>query len=61
MPEGVDVTKMLFMTGFDTTVAGIGGCRVTRCGYTGEDGYEVRNVLYAFRGMRFYKCSQMRA
>lgn len=42
MPDGVDVTKMLFMTGIDTTVAGIEGCRVTRCGYTGEDGYEVR-------------------
>lgn len=41
MPDGVDVTKMLFMTGMDTTVAGIEGCRVTRCGYTGEDGYEV--------------------
>lgn len=41
MPDGVDVTKMLFMTGIDTTVAGIEGCRVTRCGYTGEDGYEV--------------------
>lgn len=42
MPDGVDVTKMLFMTGMDTTVAGIEGCRVTRCGYIGEDGYEVR-------------------
>ena len=40
--SGVDVTKMLFMTGVDTPVAGIEGCRVTRCGYTGEDGYEVR-------------------
>lgn len=44
MPDGVDVTKMLFMTGIDTTVAGIEGCRVTRCGYTGEDGYEVRHI-----------------
>lgn len=45
MPSGVDVTKMLFMTGIDSSVAGIDGCRVTRCGYTGEDGYEVRPVL----------------
>lgn len=45
MPDGVDVTKMLFMTGVDTTVAGIEGCRVTRCGYTGEDGYEVRSLV----------------
>lgn len=42
MPSGVDVTKMLFMTGVDTSVGGMEGCRVTRCGYTGEDGYEVR-------------------
>lgn len=49
MPAGVDVTKMLFMTGIDTPVAGIEGCRVTRCGYTGEDGYEVLTVpFYAF-------------
>lgn len=41
MPSGVDVLKIPFMTGFDTTVGGIEGCRVTRCGYTGEDGYEV--------------------
>lgn len=47
MPDGVDVTKMLFMTGVDTTVAGIEGCRVTRCGYTGEDGYEVRHAFKA--------------
>lgn len=45
VPDGVDVTKMLFMTGVDTTVAGIEGCRVTRCGYTGEDGYEVSFAL----------------
>ena len=42
MPAGVDVLKIPFMTGFDTTVGGIEGCRITRCGYTGEDGYEVR-------------------
>ena len=39
--KGVDVTKMLFMTGVDVAIAGIEGCRVTRCGYTGEDGYEL--------------------
>lgn len=41
MPSGVDVLKIPFMTGFNTTVGGIEGCRITRCGYTGEDGYEI--------------------
>ena len=36
-----DVTKMAFMTGVDIKVGGV-NCRVTRCGYTGEDGYEVQ-------------------
>lgn len=35
------MTKMAFMTGMDTTLDGIEGCRITRCGYTGEDGFEI--------------------
>jgi aminomethyltransferase len=36
----LDLAKMPFMSGADAEVAGV-PCRVTRCGYTGEDGFEV--------------------
>ncbi|KAJ8609880.1 hypothetical protein CTAYLR_007508 [Chrysophaeum taylorii] len=40
LPAGFDLEKMAFMTGVYTTLAGY-DVRVTRCGYTGEDGFEI--------------------
>lgn len=36
-----DVTKFYFMSTIAAEIAGVKGCRVTRCGYTGEDGFEI--------------------
>mmetsp|Transcript_18593 Transcript_18593/g.46059 ORF Transcript_18593/g.46059 Transcript_18593/m.46059 type:complete len:413 (+) Transcript_18593:69-1307(+) len=41
IPGDLDLSKMAFMTGTGTTLDGIEDCRVTRCGYTGEDGFEI--------------------
>ena len=37
---GTDVTKLAFMEGTQASLNGV-ACHVTRCGYTGEDGYEI--------------------
>jgi len=41
LPSNFDLTRMAFMTGTDVELNGIQGCRITRCGYTGEDGFEI--------------------
>lgn len=41
LPAGFDLKNMAFMTGTQTTLDGVDGCRITRCGYTGEDGFEI--------------------
>lgn len=37
----VDLQKQYFMTTNEAEVAGVKDCRITRCGYTGEDGFEI--------------------
>ena len=37
----MNLSKLYFMTTTEAEVAGVKNCRVTRCGYTGEDGFEI--------------------
>lgn len=37
----VDLAQIEFMSSCNALVAGVGQCLVTRCGYTGEDGFEI--------------------
>ncbi|CAD7093905.1 unnamed protein product [Hermetia illucens] len=36
-----DLQNLFFMTTVESELAGVKGCRITRCGYTGEDGIEI--------------------
>lgn len=37
----IDLSGLDFMSVADMNLKGIGSCQVTRCGYTGEDGFEI--------------------
>uniref|UniRef100_A0A1Y1MQD4 Aminomethyltransferase, mitochondrial n=1 Tax=Photinus pyralis TaxID=7054 RepID=A0A1Y1MQD4_PHOPY len=37
----VNLSELFFMNSTLATVGGVDGCRITRCGYTGEDGFEI--------------------
>lgn len=36
-----NLSELYFMNTIEANVAGVSDCRVTRCGYTGEDGFEI--------------------
>lgn len=37
----INLSMLYFMNTIEAEVAGIPDCRITRCGYTGEDGFEI--------------------
>ena len=40
---GIDLKNLKFMNGTTADILSATNCRITRCGYTGEDGFEVGN------------------
>ena len=41
----IDLSNLKFMNGITSSIFSIPNCRITRCGYTGEDGFEVGNFI----------------
>ncbi|VVC35377.1 Hypothetical protein CINCED_3A010555 [Cinara cedri] len=37
----IDLSKLYFMDSVEATICGVSNCRINRCGYTGEDGFEL--------------------
>lgn len=37
----IDLSKLYFMDSVMATICGVSNCRINRCGYTGEDGFEL--------------------
>lgn len=44
LPKSVDLKQMKFMTCIEQVDVGGVACRLSRCGYTGEDGFEISAV-----------------
>ena len=52
--EMLGISSLPFMSSAVVDVCGVKSCRITRCGYTGEDGVEVLHNLYTYKCMYMY-------
>lgn len=54
----VDLSNIEFMNTCDSNIKGIGHCQITRCGYTGEDGFEISADSKNSQRLMDYLCRQ---